>query len=72
MKTNKQFVYERNHISTMKRLRIKESRDLINGIRMNRNERVDDFEKIYFQRFLAKLNLITSQNILIIQIFIQN
>jgi len=54
MKTNKQFVYERNHISTMKRLRIKESRDLINGIRMNRNERVDDFEKNIFSKIFSK------------------
>ncbi len=41
----KKFIYDKRELSLIKRLRIKENRDLKNGIRLNRNERVDNFPK---------------------------
>lgn len=42
---NQKFIFESKKLSTIDRIRIKENRDLINGLRLNRNERVDNFEK---------------------------
>ncbi len=39
------FIYKKNKVSLIKRIRIKENRDLKMGIRLNRNERVENFEK---------------------------
>ena len=39
------FIYKKNKVSLIKRIRIKENRDLKRGIRLNRNERVENFEK---------------------------
>jgi len=36
------------------RIRIKENRDLIHGIRMNRNERVEDFPKFFLKNIFSK------------------
>ena len=41
----KNFIFEKKKISLVKRIRIPENRDLINGIRLNRNERVENFDR---------------------------
>ena len=41
----KKFIYKKSKISIEKRIRIPENRDLVKGIRLNRNERVENFEK---------------------------
>lgn len=41
----KDFVYKNSKIIVQKRIRILEDRDLIRGIRLNRNERVENFDK---------------------------
>ena len=52
----KDFVYNKLKISSLKRLRIPETRDLIKGIRLNRNERVENFEKNIFKKIFNKMN----------------
>ncbi len=52
----KDFVYNKSKISTQKRFRIPETRDLINGIRLNRNERVENFKKGIFKKIFNKMN----------------
>jgi len=45
---NKKFIFERanlNYLKNINRMRIGENRNLVKGIRMNRNERVEDFDK---------------------------
>ena len=37
------------------RIRIKEDRDLINGIRMNRNERVEDFPQPFLKNIFSRV-----------------
>lgn len=39
------FVYKKPKITVQKRIRILENRDLIRGIRLNRNERVENFDR---------------------------
>lgn len=39
------FIFNKKKINTIQRIRIPENRDLVNGIRLNRNERVENFEK---------------------------
>ena len=51
-KLNKKFVF--SEIKSTKRVRIKENRDLIKGIRLNRNERVDDFPKNLLPKIFSK------------------
>lgn len=41
----KNFIYHKSKINIQKRVRISETRDLVNGIRLNRNERVENFDK---------------------------
>ena len=51
---NKKFIFERkkfNYLENIKRVRITENRNLTQGIRMNRNERVLDFD----QNLLSKI-----------------
>ena len=43
-------------ISIIKRLRIKENRDLINGLRLNRNERVENYPKNTLSKIFSKVN----------------
>ena len=50
----KQFVFENKKLSTIKRLRILENRDLKNGLRLNRNERVDNFENGILKKIFSK------------------
>lgn len=45
MKDLNQFIYERKNISVLNRVRIPENRDLLHGVRLNRNERVENFDK---------------------------
>ena len=52
----KKFVFEKNSLSQIDRIRIKENRDLKKGIRLNRNERVDNFEKNILTRIFSKIN----------------
>ena len=41
----KKFIFEKKKVNIINRIRIPEGRDLIKGIRLNRNERVENFEK---------------------------
>ena len=50
----KQFVFEDKKLSIIKRLRILEDRDLKNGLRLNRNERVDNFENGILKKIFSK------------------
>ena len=50
----KKFVFENKKLSTVKRLRILENRDLKNGLRLNRNERVDNFENGILKKIFSK------------------
>ena len=51
-----EFIYNRKKISIIKRLRIKENRDLINGLRLNRNERVENYPKNTLSKIFSKVN----------------
>ena len=51
----KKFVFEKKELSFIKRLRIPENRDLKNGLRLNRNERVDNFEKSILEKIFKKV-----------------
>jgi len=42
---NKYFIYENKYLSNINRVRINEDRDLIKGICLNRNERVENYPK---------------------------
>jgi len=42
-------------LTKIKRLRIAENRDLINGLRLNRNERVQDWENNIYNKIFSKL-----------------
>ena len=42
-------------LTKIKRLRIPENRDLINGLRLNRNERVQDWESNIYIKIFSKL-----------------
>jgi len=53
---NKKFIFERkkfNYLENIKRVRITENRNLTQGIRMNRNEKVLDFDQ-NLNQFLIK------------------
>lgn len=50
----KKFVFENKKLSIVKRLRILENRDLEKGLRLNRNERVDNFEKGILKKIFNK------------------
>ncbi len=50
----KNFLFEKKNLSLVKRLRIKEKRDLKNGLRLNRNERVKNFEKGILEKIFKK------------------
>ena len=41
----KSFIFDKKKISIVNRVRIAENRDLKKGLRLNRNERVENFEK---------------------------
>ena len=41
----KNFIFKKKNINIIERIRIPENRDLAKGIRLNRNERVENFEK---------------------------
>ena len=41
----KDFIYNKKKINLISRIRIAENRDLKKGIRLNRNERVENFDK---------------------------
>ena len=48
----KKFIYQRPTVNIVPRVRIAENRDLDKGIRLNRNERVENFDKkIYLKIF---------------------
>ncbi len=47
------FIYEKKKISIVKRLRIAENRDLKKGLRLNRNERVDNYPKNIFKKIFT-------------------
>ena len=51
----RKFVFEKKELSFIKRLRIPENRDLKNGLRLNRNERVDNFEKSILEKIFKKV-----------------
>ena len=51
----KKFVYQRPKVSLIKRIRIKEDRDLKKGIRLNRNERVENFDKKIFTKIFENI-----------------
>ena len=51
----RKFVFEKKELSFVKRLRIPENRDLKNGLRLNRNERVDNFEKSILEKIFKKV-----------------
>ena len=59
-----------NRLNFIKRMRILENRDLKKGIRLNRNERVEDFPKGMLQKILKVYPNIIWENILIIVKFI--
>ena len=52
----KNFIFEKKNLSLVKRIRIPEKRDLINGIRLNRNERVEDFDKNILSKIFKSAN----------------
>lgn len=52
-KKNKKFVYENTNIIT--RVRIPENRDLIKGLRLNRNERVENFPQYLLSKIFKKI-----------------
>ena len=58
----RKFVFEKKELSFIKRLRIPENRDLKNGLRLNRNERVDNFEKSILEKIFKKVK---KENVLI-------
>ena len=41
----KDFIYNKKKVNLISRIRISENRDLKKGIRLNRNERVENFDK---------------------------
>jgi histidinol-phosphate aminotransferase len=47
---NKYFIYERKYLSKINRVRINEDRDLIKGICLNRNERVENYPKNFIEK----------------------
>lgn len=51
----RKFVFEKKELSFVKRLRIPENRDLKNGLRLNRNERVDNFEKSILEKIFKRV-----------------
>ena len=50
------FVYNKNKISSVKRVRILENRDLKKGLRLNRNERVDNYPIGIYKKIFANVN----------------
>ena len=55
---NKIFIFERknlNYLKNIKRIRIFENRNLTKGIRMNRNERVLDFDQNILSRIFKSV-----------------
>jgi len=55
---NKKFIFERrslNYLKKIKRIRISENRNLEKGIRMNRNERVLDFNQKILSKIFSKV-----------------
>ena len=54
----KKIIYKRdyvNRLSNIKRIRITENRDLIHGLRMNRNERVENFPISFLKKIFSKV-----------------
>ncbi len=51
----KNFVYQKKKISLVKRVRISENRDLKKGLRLNRNERVDNFPNKILSKIFSKV-----------------
>ena len=49
----REYVFER--LNYFKRMRIAEDRDLVNGLRLNRNERVEDFPKDIIQKIFKNV-----------------
>ena len=49
----REYVFER--LNYFKRMRIAEDRDLVNGLRLNRNERVEDFPKDIIQKIFKNI-----------------
>ena len=52
-----EFIYKNKKVNTISRIRIQENRDLKNGIRLNRNERVENFEKNILLKIFKNSNL---------------
>lgn len=52
----KKYIFEKKKISLIKRIRIPENRDLNKGIRLNRNERVENFEKNLLSKIFKSVN----------------
>ena len=52
-KIKREYVFDR--LSYFKRMRIAEDRDLVNGLRLNRNERVEDFPKDIIQKIFKNV-----------------
>ena len=52
-KIKREYVFER--LNYFKRMRIAEDRDLVNGLRLNRNERVEDFPKDIIQKIFKNV-----------------
>ena len=50
----KTFIYNKKKINSISRIRIPENRDLKNGIRLNRNERVENFDKNIISKIFKK------------------
>ena len=53
----KKFIYQRQKVNIIPRIRIAENRDLNNGIRLNRNERVENFEKEIYSKIIKSLKI---------------
>ena len=54
---NKKFIFERSnfvHLLNFRRIRIPENRDLKKGLRLNRNERVENFPKFFLKKYIKR------------------
>ena len=49
----KMFISKKNHLRDIKRVRIPENRDLKDGLRLNRNERVENWGSEFIKKILA-------------------